>query len=73
MAAVDRQDVLDALGRHLTGDWGDIGEDARRCNEKALERSGRIISSYMDRNCKRFMVITETDRSTTTILLPGED
>jgi hypothetical protein len=58
--------------RHGTGDWGDTGPDDRERNEEALKDGSRIFSVYTLRDETRIYVITEADRSATTILLPEE-
>lgn len=60
------------IERHVTGDWGDLGDDDARVNEKALVDGSRIFSMYRTTKGTRFYVITEADRSSTTILLPEE-
>lgn len=63
--------VLHCLHRHQQGDWGDVcREDAQR-NEFALKEGARLVSVYHCRKIK-FWIITEADRSATTILLPEE-
>ena len=59
------------LARHATGDWGDLCAFDRRQNEIALRDGYRVLSSY-DVLEDRVWVITEADRSITTILLPEE-
>ncbi len=59
------------LARHATGDWGDLCTFDRRQNEVALREGSRIFSSY-GTPAGRVWVITEADRSATTILLPEE-
>ena len=59
------------LARHATGDWGDLCAFDRRQNEAALREGSRVFSSY-DAPAGRLWVITEADRSATTILLPEE-
>lgn len=66
------RDVAAGLLRHLRGDWGDVSEDDWKENEFSLKNGFRILSSYVDRNQHRFWIITEADRSKTTILLPRE-
>jgi hypothetical protein len=66
-------DVIDALIRHLQGDWGDVDEHGRRENEAALEHGFRLLSSYESENGTKFWIITKHDRSLTTILLPSEN
>ena len=62
---------FDNLARHATGDWGDLCAFDRRQNEIALRDGYRVLSSYpVGREC--VWVITEADRSVTTILLPEE-
>jgi hypothetical protein len=62
---------FDYLARHATGDWGDLCEHDRRENERSLKHGWRIVSSYpVGEKC--IWVITEADRSVTTILLPDE-
>jgi hypothetical protein len=66
----DRQ-PFDYLARHATGDWGDLCAFDRRQNEIALREGYRVLSSY-DAPEGRVWIITEADRSVTTILLPEE-
>jgi hypothetical protein len=62
---------FDYLARHATGDWGELCTFDRRQNEIALRDGYRVLSSY-DVLAGRVWVITEADRSITTILLPEE-
>jgi hypothetical protein len=62
---------FDYLARHATGDWGDLCAFDRRQNEIALQDGYRVLSSYPVGR-ERVWVITEADRSITTILLPEE-
>jgi hypothetical protein len=59
------------LARHATGDWGDLCAFDRRQNEIALRDGYRVLSSY-EAPAGRVWIITEADRSVTTILLPEE-
>jgi hypothetical protein len=59
------------LARHATGDWGDLDEQDREENELSLKHGWRIVSSYIVGE-KTVWIITEADRSVTTILLPDE-
>lgn len=65
-------DLSTALQRHLSGDWGDLDEHDRAMNEEALLIGGRLLSVYHDSKGVKFYIITEWDRSVTTILLPEE-
>lgn len=60
------------LTRHQSGDWGHLDEHDTRENRLSLERGFRILSSYKTKNGTKFWIITEADRSSTTILLPEE-
>jgi hypothetical protein len=65
-------DMQTALNAHASGQWGDLDADDLRANEQALEHGGRLVSAYSSEQGTRFYVITEADRSYTTILLPSE-
>ncbi len=69
---IDPAHVDDALTRHFGGDWGDCGEEDRKANEEALEEGSRLFSVYHDRTGAKFWIITEADRTSTTVLLPDE-
>lgn len=61
-----------ALFWHSQGFWGDVVEAGAEANDRALNDGERILSAYLAENGTRFWVITEADRSATTILLPDE-
>ena len=65
-------DVIEALCRHLHGDWGDVDEMDQRANELSLREDGRLFSVYHTEEMARFWIITEADRSATTVLMPGD-
>ena len=65
------EDLFGYIARHATGDWGELCAFDRRQNEIALRDGYRVFSSY-DVSAERVWVITEADRSVTTILLPEE-
>jgi hypothetical protein len=65
-------DVFAAIDRHANGDWGDICEEDRQENERALGQRLRLLSVYTDSDDTRFWIITEADRSLTTVLLPDD-
>jgi hypothetical protein len=69
---LDDEDRLLGLCRHQRGDWGNLDEEDRESNEQALVEGSRLLSCYTARNGRRFWIITEWDRSATTILLPEE-
>ncbi|MCU4442136.1 type I restriction endonuclease subunit M [Acinetobacter pittii] len=62
---------FDLLHRHQHGDWGDLNEPDREANEQALIENLRILSSY-DFDNEKIWIITEADRTLTTILLPSD-
>lgn len=65
------EDPLHYLSRHASGDWGEIDKQDRRENELSLKHGWRVVSSYpVGDRC--IWIITEADRSVTTILLPEE-
>ena len=65
------QDALAFIRRHSSGDWGDLSCDDQQANEDALCHGGRIFSAYHTRLNTKLWIITEQDRSATTVLLPG--
>lgn len=60
------------LSRHLQGDWGDICEEDAEQNNVSVDGKQRLLSSYDLPEDKKVWIITEWDRSVTTILLPSE-
>ncbi|MFC4160733.1 hypothetical protein [Chitinimonas lacunae] len=61
------------LCRHLQGDWGDVSDADRRSNDLALQSGeDRLFSSYRVRDDLTLWIITEWDRSVTTVLLPSD-
>jgi len=60
------------LRRHLDGDWGDLCDEDRRSNDVALKNGDRLFSSYRVSDDLKLWIITEWDRSVTTLLLPSE-
>ena len=65
-------EVQESLLRHAEGDWGDVCEEDLEQNNEALEHGATLRSRYRTKNGIRFWIITEWDRSVTTILLPLE-
>lgn len=62
----------DLLRRHSAGDWGDLGQEDDAANDFAVLEGSRILSAYTVGDGVRIWIITEADRSATTILLPSE-
>ncbi len=71
-AATGWSDVLSALSRHACGDWGDVCDEDWQFNDQALEFGSRLLSAYETYDGTKFWIITEHNRSVTTILLPEE-
>jgi hypothetical protein len=74
-AAVDtlsQEEMNAAIRRHASGDWGEVCEEDRETNEAALAEKGRLMSVYQTKDETKFWIITEWDRSVTTILLPDD-
>lgn len=66
-------EIAGCLLKHRSGDWGDLCEDDKRMNDWGVELGGRILSCYhIGKNKDKIWIITEWDRSVTTILLPEE-
>lgn len=72
LATLDQFDIMSALRRHVRGDWGDLCDEDWNLNERSLVTEGRLFSVFLSRKLDRFYVITEWDRSRTTVLLPSE-
>ena len=66
------EDALNFIARHLTGDWGDLDDEDKQENEFSVENDLRILSVYQLNDGTKIWIITEADRSVTTILLPSE-
>ena len=66
------QDPSELLARHVVGDWGDLDEEDKQENELSLKQGFRLLSAYHLATGVKIWVITESDRSATTILLPSE-
>jgi hypothetical protein len=66
------EDVLASMLRHAAGDWGDCCQEDRDENELSLQEGLRLLSVYRDRSGTKFWIITEADRSATTVLLPED-
>ncbi len=72
LAAISQDDIAAALDRHFDGDWGNVCPDDALENDDALKVGERLLSVYDAANQTRFWIITEADRSITTVLLPSD-
>jgi len=66
------EDVSHWLFRHSQGQWGMCSSDDAHENDLALANGHRLLSVYCDSNGTKFWIITEADRSVTTVLLPED-
>jgi hypothetical protein len=69
---VSHGEMLRAVARHTTGDWGTVCSEDAEANEAAVHERARLLSAYTTEDGVRFWIITEADRSVTTVLLPEE-
>ena len=67
-----KQSPAEFLARHKAGDWVEMCDEDRQQNELSLQQGSRVFSAYHTVAGARLWVITEADRSSTTILLPSE-
>jgi hypothetical protein len=74
LALLEHADIspFEFLSRHLRGDWGDLCQDDKTENELSLKQGFRLVSSYRVSEARTIWIITEADRSVTTLLLPDE-
>jgi hypothetical protein len=63
--------VHEALRRHAAGDWGDLSPEDACENEYSLKEGFRLLTAY-GTGKRRFWIVTEADRSGTTILMPED-
>lgn len=72
LSRLTEEDILTAIRRHQSGDWGEV--DAHDCaaNDVALVEHTRLLSKYSSADRVKFWLITEADRSSTTVLLPED-
>jgi len=64
--------VFQSLRRHASCDWGDLCEEDKAANDSALQEGGRLFSAYEKDGLPKIWIITEWDRSLTTVLFPEE-
>jgi hypothetical protein len=64
--------VYNSLTRHIKGDWGELCQEDKDANDSAVIEGDRIVSSYNYSDNVKIWIITEWDRSVTTILYPSE-
>jgi hypothetical protein len=72
LSQLTREDILVGIRRHQAGDWGDVDEDDKAANERALTEKTRLMSVYYSASGVKFWIITEADRRATTVLMPED-
>jgi hypothetical protein len=73
LSKVSGPEILTAIQRHQAGDWGDVlDEEDRQANERALSEGSRLLSAFATLKGERFWIITEADRSVSTVLMPED-
>jgi hypothetical protein len=72
LSKLSAEDILHGIQRHQSGDWGDVGDEDRKANDEALQNGTRLLSVYHTAEGVKFWIITEGDRSATTVLLPED-
>jgi len=63
---------FDLIRRHQKGDWGNVPPEDAAANQEGIRMGFRLLSSYFLNEQERLWIITEADRSVTTLLLPEE-
>lgn len=71
VSQLDPSAIAAAIIRHAAGDWGEVCREDAKSNEDALKFGDRLLSVYRD-GSKKFWIITEADRSVTTVLMPED-
>ena len=69
---ISGDDMARGIARHLSGDWGEVCPEDWQENEFSLKEGFRLLSAYTAANGVKFWIITEWDRSITTVLLPED-
>ena len=64
--------ITSYVAKHQAGEWGQLDRHDIRANEQALKQGTRLLSAYQLRDDTKIWIITEADRSSTTVLLPEE-
>jgi hypothetical protein len=74
LSALEKAEQLPAafLDRHVNGDWGEVSDADKQANEVSIEQGTRILSAYTTSAGDTIWILTEADRSATTMLLPEE-
>ena len=72
VSSLSQEEIAAALSRHSRGDWGDVCKEDHEENELSLREGFRLFSVYHASSGEKFWIITEADRSATTVLMPED-
>lgn len=72
LSQLPNEEIIKAIQRHQAGDWGDVDKHDHEENERALVECTRLLSVYRTAAGVKFWIITEADRSVTTVLMPED-
>ncbi|HZQ47953.1 MAG TPA: hypothetical protein VFC07_13125 [Verrucomicrobiae bacterium] len=72
LKVLSHEDILAGITRHQAGDWGEVSQADREANDRALIHGTRLLSVYRSGKGVKFRIVTEGDRSATTVLLPED-
>jgi hypothetical protein len=72
LSQLAQEDIMRGIERHRAGDWGDLENHDLWENDLSLANGQRLWSVYYSAIGVKFWIITEADRSVTTVLLPGD-
>ena len=64
--------AMSSLTRHRRGDWGNLSDEDKQENKLSLKAGYRLLSAYEAEGLPKIWIITEADRSATTLLYPDE-
>jgi len=67
-----KQSGIEFLSRHVSGDWGEVCKTDWKLNDQDLKDGNRLLSAYRTKKNVKLWIITEWNRSVTTILLPED-
>lgn len=69
---IPNEEIMAGLKHHAGCDWGALDAEDLKSNDRALVHGGRLFSQYHSTAGIKFWIITEADRSVTTVLLPED-
>ena len=72
LTSISQEEILVSIQRHQAGDWGEVTPESRMANDHALKVGTRIRSVYHSVRGIPFWILTEADRSKSTVLLPQD-